>query len=139
LEEARLFQGQLEGADLFGAHLEGAELTNAHLQGADLRFNFFDQATILDDILLANEREGAVLLGDIRWNGVNLGLSVRFGEARLLVQESDGRAIQTVRSTVSAKKPKILSSLRKKALCCAQTLYWKRERAAPASLARSSA
>ena len=68
-----------------------------------------------------------------------LWLSVRFGEARLLVQESDGRAIQTVRSTVSAKKPKILSSLRKKALCCAQTLYWKRERAAPASLARSSA
>src|SRR5437016_5828425 len=37
-----------------------------------------------------------------------LWLSVRFGEARLLVQESDGRAIQTVRSTVSAKKPKIL-------------------------------
>ena len=77
LKRAYLNETNLGGALFRRAHLEGAWLTRAPLVGAstppaDLRGAFFDNATALQDITLANTTHACVQLADVSWGGVNL-------------------------------------------------------------------
>jgi len=82
LTEADLSEAHLEGTDLFRAHLEGAYLRDAHLEGANLYEThlegayllrvFFDHATRLNGISLADKQYGPALLAEINWGGTNL-------------------------------------------------------------------
>ena len=72
---ALLLGTHLEGADLYYAHLERANLRDAHLAGANLSSVFFDTETILNDIHLNNEKDGAVSVADIHWGDVNVAVA----------------------------------------------------------------
>jgi len=96
LSRADLYKAHLEGASLRKAHLEGASLRDAHLEGkflfprkqgarqnessmnilppANLRAAFFDSTTDLRNTSLGDDEQGFVLLADVHWEGVNLGV-----------------------------------------------------------------
>jgi uncharacterized protein YjbI with pentapeptide repeats len=56
LREAHLEEAWLDGATLVAAHLEGTNLTKANLIRADLRNAFLDSSTVLDGVILGNQR-----------------------------------------------------------------------------------
>ena len=93
LEGTNLEGAHLEGANLAKAHLEGANLAGASLKGkfaptdflkqvrhwdkdvltpVNLQGAFFNNATVLEDIILGDEQFGFVSLADIHWGGANL-------------------------------------------------------------------
>jgi uncharacterized protein YjbI with pentapeptide repeats len=118
LEEAYLGGAHLEEAYLSGAHLEGASLVGASLVGASLKGKpvpadylkrvrqwdkdvlppanlqgaFFDSKTVLEDVILGEEKYGFVSLADIHWGDVNL--SVVDWEAVTMLGD-ERRALQT--------------------------------------------
>jgi uncharacterized protein YjbI with pentapeptide repeats len=90
---ANLVGAHLEGCNLAGAHLAGAILVGASLKGmpvpsdflkrvrqwdkdvlppADLRGAFFDSTTMLEDVVLGEEKFGFITLANLHWGGVNL-------------------------------------------------------------------
>jgi uncharacterized protein YjbI with pentapeptide repeats len=113
LEGAGLVGAHLEGASLVGAHLEGAGLVGASLKGkpvpadylkrvrqwdkdvlppANLQGAFFDSKTVLEDVILGEEKYGFVSLADMHWGDVNL--SVVDWEAVTMLGD-ERRALQT--------------------------------------------
>jgi len=114
LEDTTLLRARLAGAELGGTHFEGARLREAllagmRIDGADLerlrairadapvRYRgawacgaFFNEATVLDDAVLADEREGALSVADVRWGGVNLAV-VSWDPVHILGDEVEAR------------------------------------------------
>lgn len=74
LELGDCSQSRLVRADLHAAHLEGTFFFGTHLAGASLRGAFLDAATILSNVVLANEEFGPAFLSDVRWGDTNLSL-----------------------------------------------------------------
>ena len=72
LQGAYLIEAQLQGADFIEAQLQEAYLIAAQLQGAHLRGAFFDNATSLNKVILADKEHGGASLADVSWGGVNL-------------------------------------------------------------------
>jgi Pentapeptide repeats (8 copies) len=68
-----LNEAHLEGTNLMSAHLENALLNLAHLDGANLRGAFFSSGTDVEGVSISNDRDGSVVLADVRWGEVNLG------------------------------------------------------------------
>jgi len=91
LDGADLTQADLTGANLFAAHLEGANLTAAQLAGANLENAFFDVSTYLSHTAVSTRADGAFVVADVRWAGVNL---ARVEWAQLQVLGDERRARQ---------------------------------------------
>ena len=90
LEGALLQGAHLEKANLRRAYLARANLVNAHLEETQLRQAAFDPQTILDNIVLHNEKFGCASLADVRWNGANLAV-VNWSNVKMLGNESEAR------------------------------------------------
>jgi hypothetical protein len=90
LEGAYLSYAHLEGANLKRTHLEGAYLKEAHLGGASLRKSFFDGASNFNDVELANEKVGCVLLAEVQWHDMNL-LRTDWAQIKILGDENEAR------------------------------------------------
>jgi len=113
LEEAVLFQAHLEGAYLRTAHLEGANMESAHLEGAylrkaylvgtDLRDAFFDSATNLEKIVLADAKGRCALLADVHWGDVNLSV-IDWQQVKRLGDENLARIPQRQRGSIQDKQ-----------------------------------
>jgi uncharacterized protein YjbI with pentapeptide repeats len=102
LEGADLRYAHLEGADLRYVHLEGATLRHAHLEGgqiyiksknftqnippADLRMAFFDDSTVLNDVVLGDIHLGWPQVADVRWGNANLSV-VSWTQMKMLGDE----------------------------------------------------
>lgn len=108
MREVNLFRAYLNNAYLRGAHLEqailkgtrmeGAYLFEAHLGGADLRKAFFDSATNLERIVLAERKFGFALLADVHWSDVNLSV-VNWAGINRLGDEDRARQRETEKGT----------------------------------------
>lgn len=77
LQNALVMGAHLEGTNLRHAHLEGADLVRATFDGnTDLRFAHLYETSVHLGLLLARLRSRPIyrdaLLGDIKWNGVDL-------------------------------------------------------------------
>lgn len=97
LQEAKLSGALLKGVDLSNAnlekvHLEGADLNSVILQGASLRSAFFDTATSLENVSIANNKEIGPQLVDIHWGDVNLSL-LDWSSVRMLGDEFKTRRL----------------------------------------------
>jgi len=90
LQGANLIDAQLQAADLWGAQLQGANLSGAQLQGADLLGTFFDNATRLEKVILADKEHGGASLADVSWGGVNLAI-VDWSPLKMLGDEYQAR------------------------------------------------
>ncbi len=91
LDGADLTAANLTGANLFAAHLEGANLTAAQLAGANVENAFFDVSTYLSHTAVSTRADGAFVVADVRWAGVNL---ARVEWAQLQVLGDERRARQ---------------------------------------------
>jgi uncharacterized protein YjbI with pentapeptide repeats len=94
LDGADLTQADLTGANLFAAHLEGANLTAAQLAGANLENAFFDGSTYLSHTAVSTRTDGAFVVADVRWAGVNLA-RVEWAQLQMLGDERRARQRQT--------------------------------------------
>ncbi len=94
LDGADLTQADLTGANLFAAHLEGANLTAAQLAGANLENAFFDVSTYLSHTAVSTRAQGAFVVADVRWAGVNLA-RVEWAHLQMLGDERRARQRQT--------------------------------------------
>lgn len=118
LEYARLTQSHLAGTDLQFVRLMGAVLIEAHFIGkvmserdlrniqdwitdfptilpaANLRDAYFDDATVLNDAILADTKLGSVCLSDVHWNSVNLAV-VDWSSMNMLGDETEARQPKT--------------------------------------------
>lgn len=92
LEGSALNSASMEGADLYEAHLEEADLYAAHLARSDLRNAYFDSASTLNRVVLADDGIGP-LVRDAHWNGVNLS-GIRWAQVRMLGEEAVARQRQ---------------------------------------------
>jgi uncharacterized protein YjbI with pentapeptide repeats len=90
LEGANLSLAHLEGADFYGAHFEKAYLKEAYLGGASLRTCFFDGVSNFNDVKLADEKLGCVLLAGVHWNDLSL-LRVDWAGIKMLGDEKEAR------------------------------------------------
>ncbi len=82
----------LSEANLEKVHLEGTDLNGVILQGASLRSAFFDTATSLENVSIANNKEIGPQLVDIHWGDVNLSL-LDWSSVRMLGDESKTRRL----------------------------------------------
>lgn len=72
LDGAILAKCHLELANLNRAHLERADIRDAHLAGADLTLAYMDVGTMLDNVTLSTQRDGAAQVADLHWDDVNI-------------------------------------------------------------------
>jgi uncharacterized protein YjbI with pentapeptide repeats len=95
LDNAHLTSAHLEGSNPAEAHFEGADMYGAHLEAdtssgfiTDLYLAFFDAATKIENITLADRRGIGPKLADMRLNGLNLG-TTNWGSIKKLGDEVD--------------------------------------------------
>jgi uncharacterized protein YjbI with pentapeptide repeats len=93
LDRAHLASAHLEGADLREVHFEGADMYGAHLDAklpTDLNLAFFDAATKIESVILADRRGIGPKMADMRLNGLNLG-TADWSTVKVFGDEFDAR------------------------------------------------
>jgi Pentapeptide repeats (8 copies) len=90
LQGANLIFAQLQEATLMQAQLQEATLVEAQLQEADLSGAFFDNATILYEVILGDDKYGVASFADVSWGGVNLAV-VDWSSLKMLGDEYEAR------------------------------------------------
>lgn len=106
LQEADLTHAEFENATLKEAHLEGADLYQARLAGVVLCGAFFDNTTLLNQVVLGTEKSDGAFLLDVRWNGVNLAV-VNWSEFSEVGDERIARQSHTTDGTVKSKEMRL--------------------------------
>lgn len=131
LDRSDAREAHFAGASLIRTHLEGAWLDGASFAGeavssqvmqrmfasgvhlaqelspADLREVFFDEATDLRQVVLGEKRRGFVLLGDIRWDGVNV-VSTDWSRVDMLGDERVARQRRPLEGRKKARDTRLL-------------------------------
>ncbi len=106
MQGAKLSGAQLQEADLSYAQLQGAYLLEAQLQGANLSRAFFDNATSLNNVILADKEHGVASLADVSWGGVNLAV-VDWSSLKMLGDEYQAhqqKSLERYRTAVRANR-----------------------------------